>query len=400
VPRRLRLHLVDESGWSILASLSWQKLVSEVLPLGMLCNPVSTRLTETRQKKKSMGRRRCVYVIGAGFSAGLGYPLTSDLLLRLWSRLEESFRHQLQRVIEFHHPGFDPTRFVSFPNVEELLSEMLVNEELFDASRQYEGNFTQTELRDLQRDLLLRIADWFHELSADVSPSTPKANWLKRFRNRIERENAAIISFNWDLILDELLFGTELSALSYGFSAPTSSGAVLLKPHGSLNWFEEKEGQHIKGEKRIKVFDAKGSDSVYAFREFRAPRSAVGRTYAPLIVPPVYLKNFNKPVFEAVWKKCTSVLGTATEVVFLGYSMPSADLHAQFILRCGFNNQVEGELEEHGRAPATGAAPVTIVNPDRSAAQRIAAVVGRQSACEWVSMPAADWLGGKITGLR
>jgi hypothetical protein len=27
--------------------------------------------------------RECVYIVGAGFSAGLGYPLTADLLQRL-----------------------------------------------------------------------------------------------------------------------------------------------------------------------------------------------------------------------------------------------------------------------------------------------------------------------------
>jgi hypothetical protein len=32
-------------------------------------------------------QRDCVYVIGAGFSAGLGYPLTGDLLFRLWPKL-------------------------------------------------------------------------------------------------------------------------------------------------------------------------------------------------------------------------------------------------------------------------------------------------------------------------
>ena len=73
-----------------------------------------------------------VYVIGAGFSAGLGYPLTSDLLVRLWDRLNADLKKRLRNVIEFHHPGFSPTRFSSFPNVEQLLSEIRVNQELFD----------------------------------------------------------------------------------------------------------------------------------------------------------------------------------------------------------------------------------------------------------------------------
>jgi|SRR5882672_2958281 len=337
-----------------------------------------------------------IYVIGAGFSAGLGYPLTSNLLVRLWGVLDVHLQEQLTRVIAFHHPGFTPDTFTSFPNVEQLLSEMLVNEELFHASRQYEGKFTKETLRRLQRDLLLSITDWFHELSKRVKPNNPEATWLRTFRERVRKENAAIISFNWDLILDELLFGSELDKASYGFTRPLGGTPVLLKPHGSLNWFEHEQGQHLVGSKRILLHRTKrprgGGNAIYAFREFRAPVSSAGRRYTPLIVPPIHLKRFEKPVFRALWRNCTSLLSTAKTVTFLGYSMPSADLHAQFIIRCGFNNQVQGELLEGGRAKPTGAAIVTIVNPDGAAAKRIAQVVGPDSPCKWISTPAAEWL--------
>ena len=209
----------------------------------------------------------------------------------------------------------------------------------------------------------------------------------------MERENAAIISFNWDLIIDELLFSEQLDGKSYGFSREVSNGPVLLKPHGSLNWFEEEPGRYLKDEKKIRIFNSSSDGDIYAFSEFRAPISKAGRIYYPFIVPPVHLKRFKGDVFKTLWKNCTSVLSTAKRVVFLGYSMPSADLHAQFIIRCGFDNQSQGELIAGGdRAAATGPAEVEIVNPDRSAAQRIAAVVGPKSDCHWISTPAADWL--------
>lgn len=341
-------------------------------------------------------QRSCVYVVGAGFSAGLGYPLTSDLLVRLWGRLKAPVKKKLKQVIKFHHPGFNPDNFTSFPNVEELLSEMMVNEELFRASRQYEGNFTHNELRDLQRDLLLKIADWFHDLADGVTPSEPSYPWLARFRDKVKEESAAIISFNWDLILDELLFGDALDPRSYGFSEPMPEEPVLLKPHGSLNWFEEDQGRFLKKEKKIKLFPIKKSsktkDSIYAFREFRAPLSKHDRIYQPLIVPPVLLKRFENLVFEMLWKNCVSVLSTAKKVVFLGYSMPSADLHAQFIIRCGFDNQLQGELTNRGRTDPTGPANVIILNPDNAAAHRIAKVVGPKSRCKWISTPVAEWL--------
>jgi hypothetical protein len=72
--------------------------------------------------------------------------------------------------------------------------------------------------------------------------------------------------------------------------------------------------------------------------------------------------------------------------------MPLADLHAQFIMRCGFHNQIEGQLTSRGRNKAVGPAKVVVVNPDWSAAQRISATVGPMSECTWVSTPVSEWV--------
>ena len=85
--------------------------------------------------------RDTVYVVGAGFSAGLGYPLTKSLLIDVWNRLEPEARLQLQKIIEFHHPAFTIERKTSFPDIEQLLTEIAVNLDLFDASRPAEGRF-------------------------------------------------------------------------------------------------------------------------------------------------------------------------------------------------------------------------------------------------------------------
>ena len=334
-----------------------------------------------------MNQKR-VYVIGAGFSAGLGYPVLGDLLLQFWNRVGDcAFRDRLTRVIAFHNPGFNCDEFGSFPNMEEFLSQMMVNEQLFDASRTYEGNFTKQELNELQRTLLLKISDWFHEISERVDPDKPRVPWLAAFRDHVQRENVAIISFNWDLVLDKLLFGEELSEISYGFPLQPFKRPVLIKPHGSLNWFEDDLGKYLKSKLKFLLLQ-EDEEKVYAFRKFRAPKGK--REYTPLIVPPVYLKNFDRSVFRNLWRSCTTLLSTAHRVIFLGYSMSVADFHAQFIMRCGFHNQMDGELKGSGRRTPTDAAEVTIVNPDRGAAERTRAIAGPEHKCRWVSTPIAD----------
>src|SRR5207245_1066852 len=135
-----------------------------------------------------------VFVSGAWFSAGLGYPLTKSLLIDVWSRLEKEVQTQLCKIIEFHHPEFSAIRNTSFPDIEQLLTEIAVNLDLFEASRPAEGGFKRTDLEASRRDLLFKIASWFHEIYEQATDTA----WLSKIVQRIRREKAAIVSFNWD----------------------------------------------------------------------------------------------------------------------------------------------------------------------------------------------------------
>jgi len=336
---------------------------------------------------------KVVYVIGAGLSAGLEFPTISNLLYRLWPRLVSAGHADgIAEIIRFHHPRFDPAKPKTFPNIETLLSEMQANAALFDASRPATGGFTPEELERRQTNLLFGLATWFHELKAKAL-STPPA-WLAELVQAMRREEAEVISFNWDLVLDELLFGDDLDSGSYALG-PARPGPRLIKPHGSLNWYGEEDARRLPDHKRFRL-SGSGSDAVYAFRPYRAPLSRRHR-YMPIIVPPVYAKTFDREPSRSLWREAVAVLGTATEVRFLGYSLPDADFHARFILRCGFHNQTSGAISPGGgRLPATGPARVTIVDPSRKAHIRIRAAVGRR--CHSHRDTIKEWIDGG--GLR
>ena len=51
----------------------------------------------------------------------------------------------------------------------------------------------------------------------------------------------------------------------------------------------------------------------------------------PQIIPPVYEKHsYITGELRRVWDRAGAALGTATRVVFWGYSFPRADLHARY----------------------------------------------------------------------
>jgi len=336
--------------------------------------------------------RENVYVVGAGFSAGLGYPQTKSLLIDVWSRLSANAQERLRKIVAFHHPEFCEDRKTTFPDIEQVLTEIEVNIELFDASRPSEGNFKRTELEGAKEELFSEIARWFHELY-EQAYETP---WLSRFVTKLQDENAALVSFNWDLVLDQKLFSGGLTSASYGLSADITQTPILLKPHGSLNWYDSTQMQKVSGESHIEIFaDTDPTETIEAFLHPRGIMSKVGRRYTPLIIPPTYLKNFRRPIFRLLWRRCTEVLSCAKNLTFLGYSLPASDSQAQFIFRCGFHNQLEGRLKEDGssgRHTKTGVANVTVVNPDQNAAKRIEAVAGPSVPFNWVPKQIQDWL--------
>lgn len=330
-----------------------------------------------------------VYVIGAGFSAGLGFPTINNLLGRLWPRLQaEGLSDDLAAVIRFHHPSFNEALPDTFPDIETLLSEMRANEQLFDSSRPATGKFSANELRERRQRLLLQISDEFHDLQSEALAAPPA--WLETLVNRIKEENAQIISFNWDLILDQLAFGDDLSKNSYGFGKRIS-GVRLIKPHGSLNWHSHETGKHLKKDRKFKLC-GESSSQVYAFRPCRSPSSSI-RSYMPLIVPPIFNKTFEDDIFQVLWQESVAVLSTAARVTFLGYSLANADFHARFILRCGFHNQTEGALRKDGsRHQPTGQSAVTIVDPNPEVGSRIQAAVGWP--CTFHDTTIEDWVTG------
>ncbi len=340
---------------------------------------------------------KTVFVVGAGFSADLGYPLTTQLLPRLVDRCGKTFLQRFQPVVQFHHPRWDG-RPSTLPYIEHFLTELAANEDLLPAVRP-DGPFTVEELRRLREDLLREIALWFHEIHDGAAPRRSKL--LSRFRKRLQNSaSPVVISFNWDYELDRAMFGrssqseAEIEAVDYGLNRGPVKFPILLKPHGSLNWYPRSIGRHIQERLRLRLWKgSRSAPSMYCFLRWRAPKSKQGRRYVPWIIPPTEWKKFDHPMMKHIWKRCVDALSTAEQVYFLGYSLPPADWHSRYIIRFGFHNQIEGlPLEGGGRMAATGRAKVYVVNPDNAAFNRIEAACNVKA--RWIDKTVFEWLTG------
>jgi hypothetical protein len=350
--------------------------------------------TLTREPDK-VPKTEVVLVVGAGFSEGLGYPLTRHLLPLLAPRLNRELGDQFRAVVSFHHPRWDG-REATLPEVEEFLTALTANQDLLHTFRP-KGRFGPKDVRRFREELLRSIANWFHEIHEKPKP-TQKRQILSDFVRRVKsKPNSAIISFNWDYELDKALFRdggpwAPVSPARYGLDQENIDLPQILKPHGSLNWYRGRSGRRIRRDLRIRLWKGeRAGESMYSFLRWREPRSSTGHRYLPWIIPPTHWKDFRHPMMKQIWKRCVDCLSVAKRVYFLGYSLPEADWHSKYVFRCGFHNQTEGFPPLAGpRGRKEGKAEVFVVNPDVLAFRRIEATVGWN--CRWIPTTIAQWL--------
>ena len=142
------------------------------------------------------------------------------------------------------------------------------------------------------------------------------------FLNHVYETNSSIITFNYDLILEELLLMTGTS-YRYGIDQKNDNEQLVLKLHGSLNWGNCKKCNAVE---------------VYGGLTFANDSSIAcpicqGDVFSPLLVPPVIYKDTYYNELELVrhmWSLANEQLSQAKKIVFIGFSMAQDTYVAEF----------------------------------------------------------------------
>jgi hypothetical protein len=287
-----------------------------------------------------------VFVLGAGFTKAFlpSAPLLVDDYFG--SELSEKYKKftELHSILdlELAHPDHDPGKI----NLERLMTR-LAGGMPYDYSIGVEQERTVL-LADVKRKFFRRLDE-----AKSAGGRDQGELWL--FAGSCVRDKATCITFNYDDLLDEALWGHSWRPNSgYGFPCRSSAACVdsrweenistspmqLLKLHGSVNW-------------RIPL----GHPQPYAVDSIRHHESwfeyfghvndtfslkNIERLLEPdlFIVPPVMAKTdlIEQPVLGLIWSLAINALKAAKRVVFIGYSMPITDIAASFLFREGLGH--------------------------------------------------------------
>jgi hypothetical protein len=177
--------------------------------------------------------------------------------------------------------------------------------------------------------------------------------------------NATIVSFNWDVLLELALLRAR-KVFSYLPPKVDDNYTLVLKPHGSINWFALLDRELLMIDTTSNV-DVIGANLGYYLLYLKNPlgpadmgssspfaKSAISKV--PAIVPPSstklldvggethdgFVDHGHQEALCAVWKQFYERIRAAEELIVVGYSLPGTDAASIEVLK-GFSNHSTGK---------------------------------------------------------
>lgn len=301
--------------------------------------------------------RDVVFFFGAGVSIADGAPLQATILPMLYAdqKLNSADISDLRDVKAFLREFFnyqgEPENVPNLEYVFGFIDFFLSKGEALSAV------YTLALLAQI-RESLIRYIHYIIASCINQSSET-----LKRMIGQLyaKNTNVSIVTLNYDTLFEDSFpeffvlnyyynFCYELINYDYEYLSPeswfinplkpllTPSGSTphvlkLMKLHGSLNWLYCNVCNSLMvklSNKETLLQSILESTHSTTTDSNKCPRD--GSVMRALITPPAYKKDLSHPVITRLLIEAGHEVRAAKKVVFIGYSMPEADVHIKAIL--------------------------------------------------------------------
>ncbi len=278
-----------------------------------------------------MAKSMRVFVLGAGASADVGYPLTRDLGPKLieWAASSTPSDH-------LYWPDRDQlSRVGALDDIEELVSQIE----------------KESKPGPILEGLRNALCEYFDTIRVG------EAALYRRLTDDVVEAGDVLVTFNYDVSLDRELrrAGKWHVGDGYGFrlgiESMPSSDVKLLKLHGSTNWMDLLFDGLREGGSQGGGGDSLGPRPVLLPQEFQFleyvgitdPRfNGGGTTRSGCMILPSRNKKFfvstttspreRERFWSDLWGQAAQALKKAGEIVIIGYSLSKADGDARNLI--------------------------------------------------------------------
>jgi len=180
----------------------------------------------------------------------------------------------------------------------------------------------------------------------------------------------SVVSLNYDVIVDNAMFAladrhqrghppdyrVDIRTNVYKQYRRRGVFGKLLKIHGSLNWlYCEKckrldlfASQGLKGRSSHsglrtakalnELYDSVPFDDAYSCRGTPCRKRGCKGFVTPILITPTYVKHYENPHVDRVWKEAERAMKQADRALIIGYSLPTDDVEVAMLFKRGLDH--------------------------------------------------------------
>lgn len=337
---------------------------------------------KARQTNKRDLVHRRVFILGAGASASCGIAVAKDILREAVVRLgqrDAAKKKRIDDLVSYLYPAFI-SDLRNYPNIEDFLN-LLEMAQSFNSEEFIQSSLWSWErLEAVKKAAMRAVTDYLWERIEKGDRLDP----MKAFAARCLKLADTVVTFNWDVTLERGLWEREDEfRMPYTYRRKRRGKFIaILKPHGSVDWFREKDLSR-KVARRTEKLD----DDIRLYPHFNFAKHPELAKALPVIVPPVASKTFEYECMKKTWRSIYRAIADATELYVIGYSLPKEDQFARLVIRRALRSNLLKTAKGEKRRIR-----ITVVNPDESTSVTFSRLAGPKASVAYYQATLQDFV--------
>lgn len=168
------------------------------------------------------------------------------------------------------------------------------------------------------------------------------------FAYYVIRNDWNVVSFNWDILFDEEMYYTkhwnykdgyglkidnifDLTGKAHNSLLNSCSNNLILKPHGSINWYLKNNGANLIGSKNLTIFLPwerrlrGGNNRRLCNFMYEKQKDNAQIQYKNILMPPSRKRNLELKIYNKIWNSTKKILEEVNEIIVIGFSFNEFD---------------------------------------------------------------------------